>query len=429
VLAPGATDRMSDETTRQPDFSDRLHALRGEALRGLPSGARTVLHGGGAGPWYFEWFDAAYPGAVDRHISVEYFAPEPSGLPPNVQWLPRTLGDITPVADAEVDLVFAGQVIEHLWPDDVAGFLAEAHRVLAAGGSLVMDSPNRAITEQIGWLHPQHTAELSVPEVVELVRLAGFDVESVRGLVLGYDRERHVFLGLDDQSMAWEDRARLAVDRPEESMIWWLTAHRADREPQRGLVRQRAHDIGEAFRTRRLRRLQTPLPIAWGQDRPPTVSTPPGYQGSILHGPYIPLDGGHWRATFRLRLEDVGVAPDRPIAHVDAYSSPDAVVLGGREIVAGELDGDGRWTLTTLDFSLASMLMGLELRVFAHHDARFGARLAVELERSDDAATGALGDVRATANIPEPRTVELLGMLGRRAVAKAAGRLPGAGAA
>ena len=330
---------MSDETTCQPDFSDRLHALRGEALRGLPSGARTVLHGGGAGPWYFEWFDAAYPGAVDRHISVEYFAPEPRGLPANVRRLPRTLGDIAPVADAEVDLVFAGQVIEHLWPDGVAGFLTEAHRVLATGGSLVMDSPNRAITEQIGWLHPQHTAELSVPEVVELVRLAGFDVESVRGLVLGYGRGRHVFLGLNDQSMAWEDRARLAVDRPEESMIWWLTARRADREPRRGELLGRAHDIGAAFRARRLQRCSTPLPVVWGQDRPPAVSTPAGYHGNVLHGPYVPLAAGRWRAMFRLRLEDVGAAAEHPVARLDAYCSADAVVLGARDVVAGELGG------------------------------------------------------------------------------------------
>jgi SAM-dependent methyltransferase len=415
---------MSDETTCQPDFSDRLHALRGEALRGLPSGAQTVLHGGGAGPWYFEWFDDAYPGAIDRHISVEYFAPEPTGLPANVDWLPRTLGDITPVAEAEVDLVFAGQVIEHLWPDDVAGFLTEAHRVLAPGGALVMDSPNRAITEQIGWLHPQHTAELSVPEVVELVRLAGFDLESVRGIVLGYDRERHVFLGLDDASMAWEDRARLAGDRPEESIIWWLTARRADREPQRGELLSRAHDMGAAFRARRLQRLLTPLPVIWGQDRPPAVSTPPGYGGNVLHGPYVPLDAGRWRATVRLRLEDVGAPPQRSVASLDAFCSADGVVLGARDVVAGELDGGGRWTVATLDFALPAMIMGLELRVFAHPGARFGARLGAELERIDDAATGTLGGVRATTNIPEPRTVELLGMLGRRTAARVAARLP-----
>ena len=70
------------------------------------------------------------------------------------------------------------------------------------------------------------------------------------------------------------------------------------------------------------------------------------------------------------------------------------------------------------------MIMGLELRVFAHHHARFGARLSAELERIDDAATGTLGGVTTTTNIPEPRTVELLGMLGRRTAARVAARLP-----
>jgi SAM-dependent methyltransferase len=71
----------------------------------------------------------------------------PDPLPPKVEWLQRNLGDLSPIDDGSVDLVFAGQVIEHLWPEDVAGFLAEAHRVLRPGGFLALDSPNRLVTE------------------------------------------------------------------------------------------------------------------------------------------------------------------------------------------------------------------------------------------------------------------------------------------
>lgn len=409
---------MRAETTTRPDFSERLHALRGEELRRLPPGASIVLHGGAAERWYFEWFDELYPSEVERHIGVEYFAAEPHDLPPHVTWLRRTLGDISPVGDGAVDLVFGGQVIEHLWPDDVAGFLTESHRVLAPGGTLVLDSPNRRVTEEIRWRHPQHTCELTVSEAVELVWLAGFEVESVRGVVLGYDSDRHVFLGLDDESVPWEQRAALAADRPEDSFVWWLTARRTDRMPRRAELAQRAHELGRAFRDRRLSNLSTPLPISWGQDRVPHVGTPPGYAGNVLHGPAIPLEAGRWRATFRLRVEDVAPAPDAEVARLDVCCFPDAQVLGGRGVLARELDGGGRWTTTALDFALPAMVMGFEARVFAAPSARLGAHIGVELSRVDDAPTGRLGELQATANIPEPRTVELLEMLGHRTVAK-----------
>ena len=102
---------VSGET---PDFSTRLHDLRTAELRRLPVGARTVLHGGAAGAWYFEWFDKNYPGDVERHIGVEAFADRPPDLPANVQWLAHTAGDMESVPSGSVDMVFGGQVIERL---------------------------------------------------------------------------------------------------------------------------------------------------------------------------------------------------------------------------------------------------------------------------------------------------------------------------
>ncbi|MFI5341332.1 MAG: class I SAM-dependent methyltransferase [Candidatus Methylomirabilales bacterium] len=50
-----------------------------------------------------------------------------------------------PYASEEFDLVFAGEVIEHLLDTD--GFLAEAHRVLKPAGVLVVTTPNLASLE------------------------------------------------------------------------------------------------------------------------------------------------------------------------------------------------------------------------------------------------------------------------------------------
>jgi len=88
------------------------------------------------------------------------------------------------VADGSVDFVFSGQNIEHLWPTEVSGFLLEAHRVLRAGGILVVDSPNRKVTARTRDAHPEHVIEFTVDEARGLMIAAGFDVIAVKGLWL-----------------------------------------------------------------------------------------------------------------------------------------------------------------------------------------------------------------------------------------------------
>src|SRR5262249_31699591 len=171
-------DVNTSESADSMDFSARLHELRSSELQRLPSEAKTVLHGGASAGWYFRWFTENYPGVVERHIGVEAFLERPGDLPHNVVWLRRTLGDLGSVPEASVDMVFGGQVIEHLWAADVANFLSESHRVLRPEGILALDSPNRRVTEAIGWRHPQHTVEFSVDEIVLLIEAAGFDVDA-----------------------------------------------------------------------------------------------------------------------------------------------------------------------------------------------------------------------------------------------------------
>lgn len=397
------------------DFSSTLHALRGAELERLPANATTVLHGGAAGGWYFRWFDERYRGHVERHIGVEAFAALPPDLPKHVEWLPRTLGDIAPVASGSVDMVFGGQVIEHLWAEDVAGFLLESRRVLRDDGLLVLDSPNRRITEAIAWHQPEHTVELAVDEIATLLELAGFQLRELRGVMLGYDRARHVFLELDDPRMSWSERAELAADRPEDSFVWWLTAQPGPVAPDRDALSALAHAYTDAFRARRLARLTSPLPVSRATGRSSHVCSPRGYAGPLLRSPATPFAAGTWSAALALRLGENASDPDSAVASVEIVDSG-GIMLARREVLAGDLDPSGGWTPVSVTFSLPAMTMGVELRLDARGQDPVASLLELSIRQPLDAATP---PASSPAPTPEPRTVELIELLRRRAAGKA----------
>jgi SAM-dependent methyltransferase len=399
------------------DFSTRLHELRGNELQGLPENARTVLHGGASGGWYFRWFEENYKGTVERHIGVEAFGERPADVPLNVDWLQRTLGDMGPVPTGSVDLVFAGQVIEHLWPDDVTDFLVESHRVLRRDGIIALDSPNRRVTEAIGWYQPEHTAEFSTDEIAQAITLAGFEIEQLRGVILSYDRARHAFLDLEDQSVPWDKRMALAVDRPEDSFVWWLVARRTDADPDIGALRALIGAQAEAFRSRRLQQLRSDFPIQRDAGHVAHVSSQHKQDGLLVSSRPSPVDSGDWCVSFKLRSEG-SVPPTLTVARFEVTSDSGATRHAQREIVARDLAPDGAWTTVDLRFRLAEMTMGIEIQIVTQGHAQLGAQIHMDLHRPGDVAMSRCHD-DMPKYAPEPRTLEIIGTLGRRAATKA----------
>jgi SAM-dependent methyltransferase len=307
------------------------HTLRTIELERVPKGAQRVLSVGANGRWYFDWFEAAL-GPVVEHVGIEAFEPRPADLPPYVHWVAETADHMAGVADGSIDLVFAGQTTEHLWSDELAGFLEEAHRVLRPGGLLVLDSPNRLVTERLRWSHGGHTVELSPDEIRDVVGVAGFEVGSVVGIwrcdlgagVLELEE------GIEDPAVVAR-RTSTALDHPDDSFVWWLTATRADPAPTvelRPLVRQ----LFDSHWDRRASRGLFPAPDV---DRLPIE---PGRSGPVGESLPFPLRAGQHRLTAALAAGDWAdlpgfrvelVAPGGEVLHVlDAASADPAG--GGR---------------------------------------------------------------------------------------------------
>ena len=381
-LALPATPAPAPDTPVAPaaaaapiDVNLLLHQSRGAQLRTMPPGARRLLSAGCAGSWYFAWIEQTY-GRVHEHLGIEYYSPEPDDLPDNVTWIANTASDMSNVADDSCDLVISGQNLEHLWPEEVAGFALESARVLHPGGLLVIDSPNREVTAPLNWSHPEHTIELTPDEACELVRLAGFDVASVKGLWLCRDPRTGEILPFDPNVAApgWSvtERILLARDQPDNSFIWWIEAVRSDRDPDT----KAAHALmARLFREHWPERVQRLIVPSSHTLRPSPdgdwIDVAAGQGGTAMFGPYMPLRAGRHRVTWQLRTP--GGSQD-PVAVCEVAIGTGAV-LARHEVRPAE-------STVSLDFSIEETTFGFEFRCIGLGTGGFSVLRRIRLDEN-----------------------------------------------
>ena len=108
-------------------------------------------------------------------------------------------GDVTllPFRNNSFDLVFAGELIEHLENPDL--MLSEANRVLKRGGLLFLDTPNLNVTEIIEkiirktdpnfkhGIEEGHIKEFRYQELKKMLRNNNFEVIDSKGIYLPID--------------------------------------------------------------------------------------------------------------------------------------------------------------------------------------------------------------------------------------------------
>jgi len=205
-------------------FHELIHNQRGELLSEMPP-ARVVLSAGCSGSWYFQWLDQKYPSRIERHIGFD-LDPPPDELPPNVEYYQHSFCDLSGIPDASVDLIFAGQAIEHVSAAESFSFFRHAHRVLKSDGWLVMDSPNFTITDPWPYVNPDHIIEYKPRQMRSILDAAGFEVVNSKGILLCKENgkvihEPYEYARIDQR------RSKEAKGRPEDSFIWWMEARKA----------------------------------------------------------------------------------------------------------------------------------------------------------------------------------------------------------
>lgn len=371
---------------KYPDFNEFLHALRTRELRRMPGGAQVFLSAGCSGRWYFDWIHENYPG-IQKHLGIEAFSPKPADLPPEVDWMPDDLYAMKSVHNRSVDLVFAGQTVEHLWPKDITGFLLEANRVLNDEGWLVLDSPNRLITNALGWWQPEHTCEFTISEMLQLLRLAGFQPMQVRGIWLCYSQESHSLLpltpDLETINIVSDSRVTEGNLRPEDSFIWWIEAKK---DPVARTNPERLHQLAEQFYNQQfahaIHRTYTPQGFFPDFQMVNYVKAALHQVQYLRFGPYMPLKPGSYEIVYEIILDpftyEEGNLDDVALV-LDISSDHGKNILKSRSITRGDiqaalqapgpLSAQSRQSLKIMpcpvEFDLSRVAFGVEYRILS----------------------------------------------------------------
>lgn len=155
----------------------------GGAAKGAPAGALLAM----GYPYPFQELVIVDLPLDERHqLSRDGYEQVDSYQHPQgpVRYVYTSLDDLGGFSDASFDLVHSGQSIEHVTQEEGERCLREAHRVLAPGGHLCLDTPNRAATrlQSEQYLHPDHKHEYHHQELADLLERAGFSVIEAKGL-------------------------------------------------------------------------------------------------------------------------------------------------------------------------------------------------------------------------------------------------------
>lgn len=208
ALDDGTFDRLSmldvmrgSEEFRLIPFGDlgtSLHHSRCDFVRSLPRAAR-ILDIGGTHQFNPEgaFVHLGYPYPFEQLVILDLPHEERHEIYRRSQLVDEvdtplgpvaysysSMVDLSQFADATFDLVYSGQSIEHVTPEEGERTLAEVWRVLRPGGWFALDTPNAAVCrlQMAEWIDPDHKYEYSHPELSAKLSAAGFEIVEAKGL-------------------------------------------------------------------------------------------------------------------------------------------------------------------------------------------------------------------------------------------------------
>lgn len=172
-------------TAAQLPKANRIVDLGG-SCEGNPEGAMIVF----GYPYHFESLTIVELPREARHelyteICGEYDQVVRTKQGP-VNYVYASMTDLSAIADDSIDLVYAGQSIEHVTCAEANQVIQEVRRVLRRGGHFCFDTPNRNVTQYgfPNFIVDDHKYEYTHQEMKEILERNGFEIQEAKGITL-----------------------------------------------------------------------------------------------------------------------------------------------------------------------------------------------------------------------------------------------------
>lgn len=182
----------------------QLHRSRMIWVQQLPA-AKTILDIGGSSPNVPEGalMEMGYPHRPEKLIIFDKPPNEQYWGTPNysqantltlawgqVQYIHGYAEDILQndeLRDQKFDMIYMGQVVEHIFEDKLPRVLSWIKDHLAKGGKFIFDTPNRLITRletgEDRYIDPDHKREYEPQAFAALLKIAGFTITQQWGIL------------------------------------------------------------------------------------------------------------------------------------------------------------------------------------------------------------------------------------------------------
>jgi Methyltransferase domain len=189
---------------RRPPTSSQLHMARIKWVKTLPQ-AKRILDIGGSSPTLAEGalIELGYAHRPEKLIIFDKPPNEQFWGKPNysqdkdhilnwgdIQYIHGYAEDIlnnTELQQQKFDIVFMGQVVEHIYEDKLHDVLVWIKNHLSETGTLYFDTPNRSLTQlETGvdsYIDPDHKKEYTPDQMEVIIAAAGLTVTKAWGIV------------------------------------------------------------------------------------------------------------------------------------------------------------------------------------------------------------------------------------------------------
>ncbi|WP_445244868.1 methyltransferase domain-containing protein [Microcoleus sp. OTE_8_concoct_300] len=190
--------RISGEESGN-QINEKLHSARMEMVKQLLPPAEVILDLGGYSSCdpRGALLGFGYP-HVPQKLYILDFHPDKMMFPGpewpkqvkyetcDIEYVYGSMTDLDCFQEGTFDLIWSGESIEHITPEDAEKVFSKAYKLLKPGGKLALDTPNRRATKlQLpnSYIHPEHKIEYYYEDLCKLLEKHNFKIIQSQGVI------------------------------------------------------------------------------------------------------------------------------------------------------------------------------------------------------------------------------------------------------